>query len=176
MNHWAPSFCEELARDCLDAGAHAFIGHGPHQLRGIEVYEGRPIFYSLNSWAQQLGAMERLPQEHYERFGLGTDALPGDYFAAGTPTDAGDDDHGRFPDPTFWEGILPTFEYGDDGRLHSLEFAPIDLQQDAPIHETGTPTLATGEKAETIVENVAEYSDPYDTAIRFEDGIGVVEV
>jgi len=176
MNHWAPEFCEELARDCIDAGAHAFIGHGPHQLRGIEVYEGRPIFYSLNSWAQQLGAMERLPQEHYERFGLGTDALPGDYYAAGTPTDAGDDDHGRFPDPTFWEGILPVFDVDEDGELLRLEVVPIDLQQDAPIHGTGTPTLAHDEKARTIIDNVTEYSEPYDTAIRFEDRIGIVEL
>lgn len=176
MDHWAPGFCEELARECIDAGAHAFIGHGPHQMRGIEIYGDRPIFYSLNSWAQQLGAMERLPQEHYERFGLGTDSLPGDYYAAGTPTNAGDDDHGRFPDPTFWEGILPTFDFDEDGDLTRLEIVPIDLQQDAPIHETGTPTLAEGEKARMIIENVVTYSEPYDTAIRFEDGVGVVEL
>jgi poly-gamma-glutamate synthesis protein (capsule biosynthesis protein) len=176
MNHWAPEFCEELARECIDAGAHAFIGHGPHQLRGIEVYDERPIFYSLNSWAQQLGAMERLPQEHYERFGLGTDALPGDYYAAGTPTDAGEDDHGRFPDPTFWEAILPVFDYDEDGRLLDLEVVPIDLQQDAPVHETGTPTLAEGDTARTILDNVCDYSEPYDTEIRFDDGVGVVEL
>ena len=31
-----------FAHDLIDAGADAFIIHGPHQLRGIEVYEGRP--------------------------------------------------------------------------------------------------------------------------------------
>lgn len=31
----------------IDAGAGIVVGHGPHVLRGIEVYKGRPIFYSL---------------------------------------------------------------------------------------------------------------------------------
>lgn len=31
----------------IDAAADVVVGHGPHVLRGIEVYKGRPIFYSL---------------------------------------------------------------------------------------------------------------------------------
>lgn len=31
----------------IDAGADVVVGHGPHILRGIEVYKRRPIFYSL---------------------------------------------------------------------------------------------------------------------------------
>ncbi|WP_365937170.1 CapA family protein [Mesorhizobium sp.] len=36
-----------FARKMIDAGADAYVGHGPHLLRGIEIYKGRPIFYSL---------------------------------------------------------------------------------------------------------------------------------
>jgi len=39
-----------LARAAVDAGADIFIGHGPHTLRGIEVYQGKPIFYSLGNF------------------------------------------------------------------------------------------------------------------------------
>lgn len=42
-----PDYEQALARRLIDAGADAYIGHGPHQLRGIEIYKGRPIFYSL---------------------------------------------------------------------------------------------------------------------------------
>lgn len=34
----------------IDAGAGVVVGHGPHVLRGIEVYKRRPIFYSLASF------------------------------------------------------------------------------------------------------------------------------
>jgi len=36
-------FIETYARACIDAGADAFLGHGPHLLRGIEIYKGKPI-------------------------------------------------------------------------------------------------------------------------------------
>ncbi|MDF2725746.1 MAG: capsule biosynthesis protein, partial [Paenibacillus sp.] len=35
-------FVETFSRACMDAGADAVIGHGPHILRGIEIYRGRP--------------------------------------------------------------------------------------------------------------------------------------
>jgi poly-gamma-glutamate capsule biosynthesis protein CapA/YwtB (metallophosphatase superfamily) len=41
---------EAVGRACIDAGATGVVGHGPHVLEGIEVYEGRPIFYSLGSF------------------------------------------------------------------------------------------------------------------------------
>jgi len=42
-----PSF----ARGVIDAGAAVVIGHGPHVLRGIEVYNGHLIAYSLGNFA-----------------------------------------------------------------------------------------------------------------------------
>lgn len=40
----------ELARRLVDAGADIIMGHHPHVLQGIEVYKGRPIFYSLGNF------------------------------------------------------------------------------------------------------------------------------
>ena len=34
----------------IDAGADAVVGHGPHVLRGIEFYQGRPIAYSMGNF------------------------------------------------------------------------------------------------------------------------------
>jgi hypothetical protein len=39
----------------LDAGADAVVGHGPHVLRGVEFYQGKPIFYSLGNFATYRG-------------------------------------------------------------------------------------------------------------------------
>ena len=42
-----PAFLEAFARAAIDEGADMFFGHGPHVTRGIEIYKGKPILYSL---------------------------------------------------------------------------------------------------------------------------------
>lgn len=37
----------EMAHRAIDAGADIVIGHHPHVVQGVEVYQGRPIFYSI---------------------------------------------------------------------------------------------------------------------------------
>jgi poly-gamma-glutamate synthesis protein (capsule biosynthesis protein) len=44
-----PAWQKQWARECIDAGACAFIGHGAPLLQGIEMYRGSPIFYDLGS-------------------------------------------------------------------------------------------------------------------------------
>ncbi len=39
----------------IDAGADAVVGHGPHVLRGIEFYHGKPIVYSLGNFLTYRG-------------------------------------------------------------------------------------------------------------------------
>ncbi len=54
--HWGVHFVHaviadyqrEVAHAVIDAGADLILGHHPHQLKGIEVYKGKPIFYSRN--------------------------------------------------------------------------------------------------------------------------------
>lgn len=41
----------EVAHACIDAGAAAILGHHPHVLKGVEIYRGRPIYYSLGNFA-----------------------------------------------------------------------------------------------------------------------------
>jgi poly-gamma-glutamate synthesis protein (capsule biosynthesis protein) len=37
-------------RAAIDAGADAVIGHHPHVVQGVEMYNGKPIFYSLGNF------------------------------------------------------------------------------------------------------------------------------
>lgn len=39
-----------LARTLIDSGADAVIGHHPHVVQGVEIYNSRPIFYSLGNF------------------------------------------------------------------------------------------------------------------------------
>jgi hypothetical protein len=43
------------ARAVIDAGADGVVGHGPHVLRGIEFYRGKPIAYSLGNFLTYRG-------------------------------------------------------------------------------------------------------------------------
>lgn len=47
-----PGHERSFARRLIDGGADAYIGHGPHQLRGIEIFKNRPIFYGLGNFFQ----------------------------------------------------------------------------------------------------------------------------
>jgi hypothetical protein len=40
----------EVAHAALDAGADVIVGSHPHRLKAIEIYKGKPIFYSLGNF------------------------------------------------------------------------------------------------------------------------------
>lgn len=55
--HWGKELEEEprqeeiiVAKKMIDSGADVIAGHHPHVLQGIEIYKGRPIFYSLGNF------------------------------------------------------------------------------------------------------------------------------
>lgn len=45
----------QWAHAVVEAGADAVVGHGPHVLRGLEFYHGRPIAYSLGNFLTYRG-------------------------------------------------------------------------------------------------------------------------
>ncbi|KAF9634128.1 hypothetical protein BFW01_g5023 [Lasiodiplodia theobromae] len=49
------AYTQNVSRAAVDAGADVVLVHGPHHLRGVEVYAGKPIFYGLGSLTYSLG-------------------------------------------------------------------------------------------------------------------------
>ena len=53
--HWGNEYSlrslrqQELAHLAIDSGADAIIGHHPHWVQEIEIYKGKPIYYSLGN-------------------------------------------------------------------------------------------------------------------------------
>jgi hypothetical protein len=163
-----PSWQQSFARQCIDAGASAYFTHGPHQLRGIEIYKGRPIFYSLGNFIFQNETIDPLPADDYEKYDLPATALPGDFFdrrpwsTADNPED----------DAVWYESVLAVPSFAQ-GRMAGLKLYPLDLDQKAPRSQKGTPRIARGAKAEKIIKRLAELSAPFGTVITYRDGIGL---
>ena len=168
-----PEFLESFAHECVDAGADAVIGHGPHVLRGVELYDSAPIFYSLGDFVMQNETVSRLPAEIYDRYGLDTsEALPAELF----DERVFDEDGGRtgfLSDRAFWESVVPVCSFDEDG-LERIDLYPCELGFEQPRAGRGWPRAAAGETAVRILDRVAELSTPYGTEIAIEDGVGVI--
>ncbi len=163
-----PDYIQEFAKKCVDAGADTFIIHGPHQLRGVEVYKGKPIFYSLGDFVLQLETIEPMPDEMYERFGLGHESLAGQLY----DTRFKGDTVGFPSNPVWYESVVavPVFR---GHRMIEMKLYPIDIGHKLPRPQRGTPRMAQGALAEKIIDRLATLSEPFGTRIELENGIGV---
>ena len=163
-----PAFLVEFIKKCIDAGADAFIVHGPHQLRGIEIYKGKPIFYSLGNFIFQNETSDNLPSDLYELYALGDEALPADAMNAryknGTI---------GFPASPVWYESVVAVPHFKGHELSELRLYPIELGQKAPRSQRGTPRLANEELARKIIQRLANLSAPFGTRITFENDVGV---
>jgi poly-gamma-glutamate synthesis protein (capsule biosynthesis protein) len=171
-DRWQPAaFHQPFARACVDAGVDAFVGHGPHFIRGIEVYKQRPIFYSLGNFVFQNETVRKMPADVYEQTGLDDTATPADYYDKRS-----DNDRRGFPaDPKFWESFLPWCRF-EGGAMVECRLYPVTLGFGKRRTVRGRPMLARGELAEKIINKVAELSRPFGTSISYEDGIGTVKL
>ncbi|MDX1579792.1 MAG: CapA family protein [Gemmatimonadota bacterium] len=163
-------FLVEVARAVVDAGADMFIGHGPHVLRGVEVYQGRPIFYSLANFIFQNETVELQPHDNYAAYGLGHEDLPGAF------QDTRIEASGRraFPaDPAFWESVVPVVTF-EGGGLQEIRLHPITLGHGLPRPVRGRPLLADEELGREILEELAALSAPFGTVLAIEDGVGTI--
>ncbi|MFF3494859.1 lasso peptide C-terminal Trp epimerase [Streptomyces sp. NPDC002795] len=161
-------FLRTFAHRAIDAGADMVAGHGPHFLRGIELYRGRPIFYSLGNIVSQIELADRLPAEDYANLPNLQQPTPGRYFDELSG-------HGRrlfAPHRRYWRSLVPVLTF-DDGELTEARLHPVDLGFGEPVHRRGRPRLAGQTEAKEILTDVAELSAPYGTqATDRGDGIG----
>ena len=153
-------FLVDFARQCIDAGAHAVIGHGPHILRGVEVYRERPIFYSLGNFIFQSETVSRLPRDFYEKYGLEGDGYPGEVLQRRSQNGR----VGLAYDPLVWESVIPLWRM-EEGRLTELTFTPIQLGFGRPEYAMGWPQLAEDGAA---LHHLARLSEPFGTSIQVE--------
>lgn len=154
-------YIEDFAHRCIDCGAHAIIGHGPHLLRPLELYKERPIFYSLGDFLLQLENCEMAPEDFYAKFNLTSDSSMYELFKVRTKEFT----CGLQRQREMMESVVASFEM-EDGRLKTLELIPIELGYGMKHSEIGLPRLA-GDNS--ILERYAAMSAPYGTKFVIED-------
>ncbi|MBQ1316834.1 MAG: CapA family protein, partial [Lachnospiraceae bacterium] len=160
-------FYIEFAHRCIDAGASAVIGHGPHILRRVEMYKGRPIFYCLGNFVFQEEAQESYPEDMYEKYGVTSDTTIEELALLRT------DHHrrGLLMNPKVLEAVIPYVELEND-EVKKIELYPVSLGAELEYWQMGLPRPGFGRG---ILERLNALSVPYGTEIRIrKDGIGEI--
>jgi poly-gamma-glutamate synthesis protein (capsule biosynthesis protein) len=169
---WHPAdFLVEFAHACIDAGADMIIGHGPHLLRGLELYKGKPVFYSLGNFIFQHEYLERVPADDYETLRIDPECPPAEVFRQLSKNDSQ-----SFPaERHYWESVLPLCVF--EGReLREILLYPLSLGFGQAWPDRGTPRLADPAAADVVLRWMAELSASYGTRITIDEGVGQVRV
>ena len=159
-------FLVTFARAMVDAGADVFAGHGPHVLRGVEIYKGKPILYSLGDFIFQNETLLRLPSENYETYDLGADAHVADFNDRRYQNDKA-----GFPaDRLIWEAMVAVPRF-DGHSLRELALHPITLGFGGSRTARGRPMLAEGALGDKILADVERLSKPFGTRMTTRNGV-----
>ena len=148
-----PSFLSEFSRRAIDTGADAIIGHGPHLLRPIEIYNDKPIFYSLGDFILELYSVESAPADFFEQWGLDKDGTVRDLLRVRSR----DFTVGLMEDRRMTESVIPLWEMNGK-KLTSLTLMPIELVTKGKKSEIGLPRKA---KNYGMIDRLSEMSAKY---------------
>ena len=159
-------FLVDFSRACIDAGAHAVIGHGPHVLRGVEIYQKRPIFHSLGNFIFHNETIPALPQDFYDKFQMGLTDNVAD--AIDKRSDA--NTKGFAADPWAWKSVLARWNMVD-GAANLIEFIPVELGFGVARSRRGSPRLS---EDEDILPHLVTLSAAMGTEIKIDGNIGRV--
>lgn len=144
-------YLEVFARAAIDNGADLFQGTGVHVLRGIEIYNGKPIFYGLGEFLRQRDI--------------------GGLAGRGDPSR---DSCDGCPFPVKYESVIAVSEFAG-GQVAEVRLYPIELGYDSErMAHRGVPRRVDGDAARRILQQLQRVSAPYGTEISIRDGVGYI--
>lgn len=168
-NTKAPQFLEIFCRRCIDAGANVVIGHGPHELQGVEIYNGGLIMYSIGNFLFETETVEFQPWDAYHNRGMDVvNTKVGAYMSDRSKNDT----VGYNVQWPIWNSILFGWTM-EDGKITHVQLYPIELGMDKSRGQKGVPVL---NRSETTLNYLQQLSSPYDTVIRIDNGVGYIDL
>lgn len=150
-------FLQAFAHECIDAGAHAILGHGPHLLRPIEIYKDCPIFYSLGDFILQLYNVQIAPEDFYEKNGLTSAATVHELLKKRSK----DFTVGLMTDKRMFRSVIPYWET-EGTKLTKLVLLPIEMDMEGNKSRQGLPYIS---KNPEICEYLAKMCEPFGTKV-----------
>ena len=150
------SFAEDFARTCIDAGADAVIGSGTHQLKGIELYRGRPIFYGLGNFIFENEYVRDLPADYMEKYGLDPETTAAEGIRARTERAA----RSLYSMKEVYQTVVPRFVM-KNGKCLKIELLPVSLGFGKKGYLKNLPAPATDAMTEEILRYVNRASARY---------------
>jgi poly-gamma-glutamate synthesis protein (capsule biosynthesis protein) len=166
-----PDFLQVLAREAIDNGADAFIGHGPHQLRGIEIYNGKPIFYSLGNFFFMDNTLQPVTRDEFEKDNVEPTSMTEAEFMEHRRV------HGVFKDRIWFESVVATSRFDERGNVKEIRLHPIELHWNAGRDaDRGIPRLAPPDVAKRVLDQLVKLSQPYGTKIEIQNNIGIIKL
>jgi hypothetical protein len=162
-----PDFLVRLFHNAVDAGADVILGGGPHSLRGVEIYKGRPVFYGMGVFFIK-GEIKALEETIFH-------ALPD---ANGRPPAPKPPERSVRPggNPASWyDGVVATTDF-DNGIAKTVRLYPLDVGNTYEPSRRGIPHLADAANARRILEALQKDSEQFGTKISIEDSIGVIRI
>jgi hypothetical protein len=137
-------------RRAIDAGADVVFGHGPHVLRGIEIYKGKPIFYSLGNFIYQYRTPDKIPIDLIHQRDPEVER----------PTNVSVYD--RRDSRQEMESVLVRITINKE-KFKKIQLIPVTLDDEGPRY--GSPRLANSQRAKEIIALIQKLSAPYKTKI-----------
>lgn len=160
-------FIEKFAKRSIDVGANAIIGHGPHELRGIELYNGGVIFYSLGNFLFETETVTLQPYDAYINKNMPLDTKVGSYMDSRSKN--GTTGYGVLEN--IWRSVMAGWTMEGD-KIVQIQLYPISLDMKAPRSQKGVPHLAHDSK---VLEYLQGLCKPYNTQIRIENNVGYID-
>ena len=161
-------FMKSYCKACIDAGADAILGHGPHELQGIEIYKGKPIFYSLGNFIFQTETVSMQPADAYQNKGMPHDTFVGEYMANRSKNGT----KGYCVLENIWRSVMAGFT-AEDGRITQIQLYPVTLCQGAPRSKMGIPHIADNDE---VLKYLAELSAPFGTKLTIKNNVATIDL
>ncbi len=152
---------EIMYHRAIEAGADLVLGTGPHVLRGIELYKGRPIFYSLGDFIYQYRTPERIPVDLIHQRDI---EMP-------RPQNVSVFDLRESQEVL--ESVMVRMTL-NQGKLKRIQLLPVTIDDEGPLY--GVPRLASTKRGAEILALMQKLSAPYGTKITIKGWYGEVQL
>ncbi len=164
--HTVPEILKTLCHELIDAGADAIIGHGPHLVRAIEVYNNKPIFYSLGDFLIQLYQLPIAPEDFYKNYGMDSNSSVISLLEKRSRGFT----CGLMEDLKMRESVIPYWETDENKNLTKLVLMPVTASLRGGKHLEGLPQPS---RDVAFIEKLAGLSAPFGVKIKMENGLAV---